>query len=417
MSFISYGPDTDFPLQNLPYGVFSTSCNAQHRLGVAIGDQVLDLAQVAHLFTGPHLAGSEVFMQPTLNAFMALGKEAWAEARATLQQLLSAEVPTLRDDAPLRARAFHAQSAATMHLPAAIGDYTDFYSSRQHAYNVGVMFRGKDNALMPNYLHLPVGYHGRASSVVVSGTPVRRPHGQTTPGEGLAPVFGPSKLLDIELEVAFFVGPGNPLGTPVPVGEAGDHVFGLVLMNDWSARDIQKWEYVPLGPFLGKSFGTTISPWVVTMAALAPFTVANPPQAPPVLPYLHHPDPYTFDIALHVALRVPDGTTATVSRSNFRHMYWTMKQQLAHHTANGCNLRPGDLLASGTISGPDEASYGSLLELSWQGSRALVLGNGHTRKFLHDGDEVIITGGAQGDGYRVGFGECAGVVLPALAYP
>uniref|UniRef100_A0ABI7ZPT5 Fumarylacetoacetase n=1 Tax=Felis catus TaxID=9685 RepID=A0ABI7ZPT5_FELCA len=295
------------------------------------------------------------------------------------------------------------------------GDYTDFYSSRQHATNMGIMFRGSENALVPNWLHLPVGYHGRASSVVVSGTPIRRPTGQMRPDDAKPPVFGPCKLLDMELEMAFFVGPGNNLGEPIPISRAHEHIFGMVLMNDWSARDIQKWEYVPLGPFLGKSFGTTISPWVVPMDALLPFAVPNPEQDPKPLPYLRHDRPYTFDINLSVTLKGEGmSQAATICRSNFKYMYWTMLQQLTHHSVNGCNLRPGDLLASGTISGPEPESFGSLLELSWRGTKAIDLGNGQTRKFLLDGDEVIITGHCQGDGYRVGFGQCAGKVLPAL---
>ncbi|XP_061451257.1 fumarylacetoacetase [Rhineura floridana] len=415
MSFIPVQEESDFPIQNLPYGVFSTKEKPRPRIGVAIGDQVLDLSAVKHLIDGPTLSKHQhVFDQPTLNPFMALGWEAWKEARAFLQKLLSATEPMLRDNAELRKRAFVPQSSALMHLPAEIGDYTDFYSSRQHATNVGVMFRGKENALMPNWLHLPVGYHGRASSVVVSGTPVRRPVGQIRPDETKPPVFGACKLLDIELEMAFFVGPGNKLGEPVPIREAHKFIFGMVLMNDWSARDIQKWEYVPLGPFLGKSFGTTISPWVVTMEALMPFVLPNPIQDPRPLPYLCDDQPYTFDINLFVGIK-GDGMSkpANICRSNFKYMYWTMKQQLAHHTINGCNLRPGDLLASGTISGPDPESFASMLELSWKGTKAIDLGNGQSRKFLQDGDEVIITGYCQGDGYRVGFGKCSGKVLPA----
>ncbi|XP_062998628.1 fumarylacetoacetase [Elgaria multicarinata webbii] len=415
MAFIPVQATSDFPLQNLPYGVFSTKEKPSHRIGVAIGDQVLDLSAIKHLFDGPILSKHhQVFDQPTLNHFMALGWEAWAEARTFLKKLLSAEEPTLRDNTELRKRAFVPQASAIMHLPAEIGDYTDFYSSRQHATNVGVMFRGKENALMPNWLHLPVGYHGRASSVVVSGTPIRRPAGQMRPDDTKPPVFGACKLLDVELEMAFFVGPGNKAGEPVPIREAHKHIFGMVLMNDWSARDIQKWEYVPLGPFLGKSFGTTISPWVVPMEALMPFVLPNPIQDPKPLPYLCDDQPYTFDIKLFVAIK-GDGMSKPVNicSSNFKYMYWTMKQQLAHHTINGCNLRPGDLLASGTISGPDPESFGSMLELSWKGTKAIDLGNGQSRKFLQDGDEVIITGYCQGNGYRVGFGQCSGKVLPA----
>lgn len=416
MSFIRVEETSDFSFQNLPYGIFSTPDNPKHRVGVAIGDQILDLSVIKHLFTGPALSSHRhVFDQPTLNAFMGLGYNAWREARSFIQQLLSASEATLRDSSDLRNRAFVPQAKATMYLPAEIGDYTDFYSSRDHATNVGIMFRGKENALMPNWLHLPVGYHGRASSVVVSGTPIRRPMGQMRPDDSKPPEYGPCKLLDFELEMAFFVGPGNTLGTPIPISQAHEHIFGMVLMNDWSARDIQKWEYVPLGPFLGKSFGTTISPWVVPMEALMPFVLANTVQDPKPLPYLLHEDPYAFDINLFVSIKGQGmDKPTTVCKSNFKYMYWDMKQQLAHHAVNGCNVRPGDLMASGTISGPDPSSFGSMLELCWKGTKTVDLGNGHTRKFLHDGDEVIITGYCQGDGYRVGFGQCSGKVLPAL---
>ncbi|KAL7405592.1 hypothetical protein ABVT39_003695 [Epinephelus coioides] len=418
MSFIKMDPSSDFSFHNLPYGIFSTPDNPKCRIGVAIGDQILDLSVIKSLFRGPVMSKhQDVFDQPTLNGFMALGYEAWKEARRTLQRLLSASESTLRDDVSLRSRAFVHQSKVTMHLPADIGDYTDFYSSRDHATNVGIMFRGKENALMPNWLRLPVGYHGRASSVVVSGTPIRRPSGQMRPDQTKPPVFGQSKQLDIELEMAFFVGGGNQLGEPIPIEKAHEHIFGMVLMNDWSARDIQAWEYVPLGPFLGKNFGTTISPWVIPMEALLPFAEPNPIQDPDPLPYLQHHDAYTFNINLFVSLKGIDmAEAATICKSNFKYMYWTMKQQLTHHTVNGCNVRPGDLLASGTISGPDPGSFGSMLELSWRGSKSIDLGGGETRTFLKDGDEVTITGYCQGDGYRVGFGLCTGVILPALQH-
>uniref|UniRef100_A0A8C5GML0 Fumarylacetoacetase n=2 Tax=Gouania willdenowi TaxID=441366 RepID=A0A8C5GML0_GOUWI len=418
MSFIKVDPTSDFSLHNLPYGIFSTADDPKHRIGVAIGDQVLDLSVIKSLFQGPVMSKHQhVFDQPVLNPFMALGYEAWTETRRTLQRLLSANESTLRDDVNLRTRAFVPQSSAVMHLPADIGDYTDFYSSRDHATNVGIMFRGKENALMPNWLRLPVGYHGRASSVVVSGTPIRRPSGQMRPDQAKPPVFGPSKQLDIELEMAFFVGGGNQLGEPIPIHEAHQHIFGMVLMNDWSARDIQAWEYVPLGPFLGKNFGTTISPWVVPMEALLPFAVPNAPQDPQPLPYLQHSDDYTFNINLSVSLKGQDmANVANICRSNFKYMYWTMKQQLTHHTVNGCNVRPGDLLASGTISGPNPESFGSMLELSWRGSKNIDLGEGLSRTFLKDGDEVTITGYCQGDGHRVGFGTCMGTILPALQH-
>ncbi|KAG9352272.1 hypothetical protein JZ751_020685 [Albula glossodonta] len=416
MSFIKVDDRSDFSFHNLPYGVFSTSDNPRRRIGVAIGDQILDLSVVKSLFDGPVLSGhQDVFDQPTLNGFMGLGHEAWREARRFLLKLLSANESTLRDDVSLRSQAFVHQSSAVMHLPAEIGDYTDFYSSRDHATNVGIMFRGKENALMPNWLRLPVGYHGRASSVVVSGTPIRRPMGQMRPDPSQPPVFGSCKQLDIELEMAFFVGPGNKLGEPIPIERAHEHIFGMVLMNDWSARDIQAWEYVPLGPFLGKNFGTTISPWVVPMEALLPFAQPNAVQDPEPLPYLRHADDYTFNINLFVSVKGEAMKEATtICKSNFKYMYWTMKQQLAHHTVNGCNVRPGDLLASGTISGPDPESFGSMLELSWRGSKTIALGGGETRTFLKDGDEVSLTGYCEGNGYRVGFGVCTGRILPAL---
>ncbi|XP_033625007.1 fumarylacetoacetase-like [Asterias rubens] len=416
MSFIKYDQSCDFPIQNLPYGVFSTAENPQHRIGVAIGDQVLDLSVVKELFNGPHLSECrDVFDKPVLNDLMGLGPPVWKEARQTLQKILSADDPTLRDNAELRGRAFVPQSQAVMHLPANIGDYTDFYSSIHHATNVGTMFRGKENAIMQNWKHLPVGYHGRASSIVVSGTPIRRPCGQTRSDESKPPTFGPCRLMDFELEMAFFVGPGNNMGEPIPVTKAQDHIFGMTLMNDWSARDIQKWEYIPLGPFLGKNLGTTIAPWVVTMEALASFAVPSISQDPKPLPYLQHEDNFNFDINLAAAISA-DGTNgpATISKTNFKYMYWSMKQQLAHHSITGCNMRPGDLLASGTISGPTDDSLGSMLELCWKGTREVSLGNGITRKFLKDEDEVILTGYCQGDGYRVGFGTCTGKVLPAI---
>ncbi|XP_045545422.1 fumarylacetoacetase [Salmo salar] len=416
MSFVKIDEKSDFSYHNLPYGVFSTPDNPRHRIGVAIGDQILDLSVIKSLFRGPVLSNQQdVFDQPTLNAFMGLGYEAWRETRRSLQQLLSANETTLRDDVSLRSRAFFHQSSAMMHLPAEIGDYTDFYSSRDHATNVGIMFRGKENALMPNWLRLPVGYHGRASSIVVSGTPIRRPSGQMRPDQSKPPVFGQSKQVDIELEMAFFVGGGNRLGEPIPIERAHQHIFGMVLMNDWSARDIQAWEYVPLGPFLGKNFGTTISPWVVPMEALLPFAEPNTVQDPKPLPYLCHDDAFTFNINLFVSLKGEAmKEAATICKSNFKYMYWTMKQQLAHHTVNGCNVRPGDLLASGTISGPDPDSFGSMLELSWKGSKTVDLGGGETRTFLKDGDDVTLTGYCEGNGYRVGFGPCAGTILPAL---
>ncbi|KAL5019937.1 hypothetical protein ScPMuIL_002829 [Solemya velum] len=416
MSFIHVSPESHFPIQNLPYGVFSTGDNDQPRIGVAIGDQILDLSVVGHLFDGPILKKKQnVFKKKSLNKFMGLGREAWKEARNTLKFLLSSDQPVLRDDASLRTKAFVPQDQAQMHVPAKIGDYTDFYSSKNHAYNVGVMFRGPDNALMPNWTHLPVGYHGRSSSVVISGTPIHRPSGQIRPDESQPPIFSTCKLFDFELEMAFFTGPATNLGEAVPIDKAQDHIFGAVMMNDWSARDIQKWEYVPLGPFLSKNLGTSISPWVVTMDALQPFLVDNTEQDPEPLPYLNHKDNFNFDIDLEVTLKGDEmSTPAVISKSNFKYMYWTMKQQLTHHTVTGCNLNPGDLMGSGTISGPTPDSYGSMLELCWKGTKLVDLGNGITRRFLQDGDEVTFTGHCQGEGYKIGFGTCTGKVLPAI---
>jgi fumarylacetoacetase len=339
----------------------------------------------------------DVLNDSVLNRFMSLGNQAWRETRSRIKDLLSNSNPTLKDNTELRQKALVDRSKCIMHLPADIGDYTDFYSSRQHATNVGTMFRGKENALMPNWLHLPVGYHGRSSSVVVSGTDFRRPSGQSQPDETKPPVFGPCKLLDFELEMAFFVGPGNKLGEPILAKNAHEHIFGMVLMNDWSARDIQKWEYVPLGPFTAKNFATTISPWVVPMEALIPFLLQGEEQNPTPFSYLKHDDPYTFDIKLEVSVKIPElpnDDAKVISRSNFKNMYWTMKQQLAHHTVTGCNVRPGDLLASGTISGDTKDSFGSLLEITWRGKEPILFDTDGNikRTFFKDGDTVIIKG-------------------------
>ncbi|KAK4885955.1 hypothetical protein RN001_002226 [Aquatica leii] len=414
--FIKYGKTCEFPIENLPYGVFSTRNDETRNIGVAIGDQILNLQEIAHLFNGPNLLHHQsVFKQPTLNSFMGLEPSAWKEARETIQKLLLADNPVLQNNAELRTRAFVPQSNAIMHLPATIGDYTDFYSSLHHATNVGIMFRGKDNALMPNWKYLPVGYHGRASSVIVSGTPITRPQGQTLPIEGAEPVFGPCKLMDFELEMAFFVG-GAPtkLGEPININDAHNHIFGFSLMNDWSARDIQKWEYIPLGPFTAKNLGTTISPWVVTALALEPFVVDNFPQDPTPFPYLQHNDKFNFDIQLQVDITPKNcNIPTTVSRSNYRYLYWTAKQQLAHHTITGCNVNPGDLIASGTISGDSSDSFGSMLELSWKGTKPLTLSDGTQRKFLQDGDTVTMKAFCETDSYRIGFGNCIGTLLPA----
>jgi fumarylacetoacetase len=416
-SFVPAAAESHFPIQNLPYGIFRRR-TGEPAVGVAIGDNVLDLAALEEegLLDSPLLRGQQVFRKETLNAFMALGRPAWHEARSIISHLLRADVATLRDNARLRERVLVPMTEVEMLLPAHIGDYTDFYSSREHATNVGTMLRGPENALMPNWLYLPVAYHGRASSIVVSGTEIQRPNGQFKAADAPAPSFGPSRSLDFELEMGFFIGPGNPLGQPISVAAAPEHIFGMVLVNDWSARDIQAWEYVPLGPFLAKNFATSISPWVVPMEALEPFRAAGPVQDPAPLPYLRTAGNWSYDIHLEVRLQSDQmDRPCCISRSNSRYLYWNICQQLAHHTSNGCNLRPGDLLASGTISGSTADSYGSLLELAWKGTRPIALPNGEKRSFLQDGDRLTLTGWCQGEGYRVGFGEVTGRVLPALA--
>ena len=414
-SFVEVSPDSDFPIQNLPFGVFQPKQD-KPRVGVAIGDRVVDLSALEELghFQSPEFQGRKVFSEESLNSFLALGRPAWRKTREVLQHLLAADAPILRDDPVIRGRVFHAQGDVVMKLPARIGNYTDFYSSYHHAHNVGTMLRGPENALMPNWKWLPVAYHGRASSVVISGTDVRRPSGQIKPPDASEPMFSASKSLDYELEMAFLIGPGNSLGAPVPIDRAMDHIFGLVLMNDWSARDIQAWEYQPLGPFLAKNFCTSISPWVVTLEALEPFRKPLPPQDPAPLPYLRAKNDFTFDIQLEARLQALSMKAPhVITRTNFQNLYWSISQQLAHHTITGCNLEPGDLLASGTISGATDESRGCMLELTWRGANPLKLPNGEARKWLEDGDTLTITGWCQGDSYRVGFGEVSGRILPA----
>ncbi|HSS63463.1 MAG TPA: fumarylacetoacetase [Gammaproteobacteria bacterium] len=406
--------DCDFPVQNLPYGVFSTRRHDAPRVGVAIGDQVLDLAALET--EGLIEAGSRnpVFSGSALNPFMALGPEIWRSVRARLSTLLCREESPLRNNAELIQRALTPLSDAILHRPFEVKGYSDFYASREHATNVGKMFRGPDRALLPNWLHMPVAYNGRASTVVVSGTDVRRPAGQIKPEGSDAPIFSPCRKLDFELEMGAVVGTGNPMGEPVTIERAREMIFGYVLLNDWSARDIQLWEYQPLGPFLAKAFATTISPWVVTSAALEPFRVPGPEQAPEPLRYLRQSTPNNYDIHMAVALR-PNGSedSTTVTRTNFRHMYWSAAQQLAHHAIGGCAMQTGDLLGSGTVSGAEKESFGSLLELTWNGKTPLKLEDGETRTFIEDGDTVTFTGWAEGEGYRIGFGECRGTILPA----
>jgi fumarylacetoacetase len=413
-SFIDVSSDSHFPIQNLPYGVFRPRGAEVPRVGVAIGEMVLDLSVLEResLLHVPRSSGETLFDRPSLNAFMALGREAWLSVRRQLLHLLNRDEATLRDDRALRNESLRPVADCELLLPVEIGDYTDFYSSKEHATNVGAMFRGAENALPPNWLWLPIAYHGRASSVVASGVDLHRPRGQTKSDDD-APTFGPSRAVDFELEVGCFIGQGNRLGQPIVVDRAMEHVFGLVLVNDWSARDIQKWEYVPLGPFLAKSFGTSISPWVVTLEALEPFRVSGPAQDPPPLGYLQTPGLDSFDIQLEATLQSNAmDAPARICSTNFKHLYWSIAQQIAHHTSNGCNLRTGDLLASGTISGPTPDSRGCLLELTRGGREPLRLLNGEERRFLEDGDRITISGWCQGDGHRIGFGEVAGRILP-----
>lgn len=415
-SWVPVPAGSHFPIQNLPYGVFRRRPAGRPSVGVAIGQRILDLTTLEEigLLDLPELPARQVFLYGWLNGLLTLGRPAWTAVRARISRLLSADEPTLRDNATLQAQVLAEQSEVDMLVPANIGDYTDFYSSREHATNVGTMLRGADNALMPNWLHLPVAYHGRASSIVISGTDVRRPCGQYRPEGAAGPVFGPTRSLDFELEMAAMVGPGNEQGQPIPVDRAEDHIFGLLLLNDWSARDIQGWEYQPLGPFLSKNFATSISPWVVTLEALGPFRCAGPVQEPQPLPYLRISGETTFDIQLEVHLQSERMETPhRICLSYFKYLYWGLTQQVAHHTIGGCNLRPGDLLASGTISGPTPGSYGSLLELAWRGARPLKLPSGEERSFLQDGDRLTLTAWCDGPSYRIGFGEVTGKVLPA----
>jgi fumarylacetoacetase len=416
-------PSGNFPLQNLPTGVFRTADQPAPRLGIAIGDQVLDLAAAGSAGLLP-VALTPACGESVLNALMALGPTAWSALRGRLSELLGADTCPADPRRSAVARCLVAQREATMLLPARIGDYTDFYASIDHARNVGALFR-PDQPLLPNYAWVPVGYHGRASSVVVSGTPVRRPQGQSKPAGASAPSFGPCQNLDYELELAAFVGAGNALGTPIPLARAEEAIFGVGLVNDWSARDIQSWEYQPLGPFLAKNFATTVSPWVVSLEALAPFRApafARPPGDPAPLPYLSDAANQAhggFDLTMEALLVTPQmrragRTPHPLSRGNFSSMYWTLAQLVTHHASNGCNLTPGDLLGSGTVSGPEPMARGCLLELTRGGREPLTLPNGETRSFLQDGDEVILRAHAERGGFaRIGFGECRGVVAPA----
>ncbi|WP_022720291.1 fumarylacetoacetase [Rhodopseudomonas sp. B29] len=411
-SFIDVKADSDFPIQNLPYGVFSTASDASPRVGIAIGDYVLDLAalQAAKLLDLP----DGVFAQPSINAFMALGPRVWSATRARISELLRHDNAELRDNAALRAKALMPMRDAKLHLPLRVEGFTDFYSSKEHASNVGAMFRDKTNPLLPNWLHIPIGYNGRASTVVVSGTKIHRPHGQLKPPSADVPSFGPCKRLDFELEIGFVVGQPSARGEMLSEQQAEQMIFGFTLLNDWSARDIQQWEYVPLGPFQAKAFATSISPWIVTREALEPFRTHGPAQDPAPLPYLQQQGANNYDMALEVALCTPKMTEAArISATNFKYMYWSSVQQLVHHASSGCAMSVGDLLGSGTVSGPEKDQLGSLLELSWNGTQPVQLPGGEQRGFLEDGDSLVMRGWCQGDGYRVGFGEVEGTVLAA----
>ncbi len=414
-SWVDVPKTSDFPIQNLPFGIFQRPGQAP-RCGVAIGDQVVDLAALARAGFLAGIGLSEgLYEQRYLNDLLGVARKAgMRKLRDRLSELLRHDNPELRDNPTAREAVLVAQQAVEMLLPVQVGDYTDFYSSEQHAYNVGCMFRDPDNALLPNWKHLPVAYHGRASSIMVSGRDIYRPKGQSKPADADAPIFGPSKLLDFELEMAFVTFAGPPLGESIATSEADDYIFGMVIFNDWSARDLQAWEYVPLGPFLAKNFASSISPWIVTLDALEPFRVASPEQDPEVLPYLEQPNHSHYDIDLQVFIDTGTGRENQVCQSNFKNMYWSMRQQLAHHTINGCDINVGDMMASGTISGGDESAYGSMLELSWRGSKPLVMADGSERKFINDGDTVIMRGWGQRDGIRIGFGEVRSTVLPAI---
>ena len=413
-SWLHVDKHSDFPIQNIPFGVFLTRDDII-TIGTRIGDTAIDLGALHQLgyFEGIPLT-DDIFLQDTLNDFIADGRQTWRAVRNRIADIFDDNNPILKNNKSHKEAVLFRLDEIEMQLPVQIGDYTDFYSSKEHATNVGTMFRDPDNALLPNWLHIPVGYHGRSSSIIPSGIPVHRPQGQTIAPGAENPNFGPSKLVDFELEMAFITTDANDLGEPIPVGEAEEYIFGLVLFNDWSARDIQKWEYVPLGPFLAKNFASSISPWIVTLDALEPYRVAGPKPLKKQLPYLQYEGDKSFDINLEVGIKPENAKEQIVCRSNFKYMYWNMSQQLAHHTVNGCPINSGDMMGSGTISGPTEDSYGSMLELSWRGEKPLKMKDGSERKFINDNDSVIMRGYCEKDGTRIGFGEVSTKLLPPL---
>jgi fumarylacetoacetase len=412
-SWVNVPAGSDFPIQNLPFGVFKTS-SLGARVGVRIGDHVLDLKTLHVLGYLDHLAfDASDFDTDALNQLMGKGKQATRELRNRISNLLDANNDELQKNTHHAEQVLIPNKSVIMLMPVKIGDYTDFYSSREHATNVGTMFRDPNNALLPNWLWIPVGYHGRASSVILSGQNIHRPKGQIKPDPEKDPIYAPCRNLDFELETAFITYEGKPLGDSITPNEAEDFIFGMVLFNDWSARDIQTWEYVPLGPFLSKNFASSISAWVVTLDALQAYKVAGPEQHPEVLSYLEFEGEKSYDINLEVLIQPENGTENLICESNFKYMYWNMAQQLAHHTVNGCNVRCGDLMGSGTISGPTPNSYGSMLELAWKGTKPLQLNDGTERKFIQDNDTVIMRGYCENNGVRIGFGEVAAKILPA----
>jgi fumarylacetoacetase len=415
-TFLKIAPQSDFSIHNLPYGIFSETPQGVKRVGVAIGDWVIDLAALEAHGLLPNCI-PHCFDQSSLNKFIETGKQNWHYIRQMLQVLLSADNPTLRDRPDLHQKILFNQNTVSLHLPVDISGYTDFYSSKEHATNVGTMFRDPKNALLPNWSELPVGYNGRASSVIVSGKEIIRPSGQIKLPHEERPVFSATRKLDFELETAFIVGKATELGEPIAIENAWDHIFGMVLLNDWSARDIQQWEYVPLGPFNAKTFASAISPWVVTMQALEPFKVAGPEQSPQPLGYLQENKANSYDIRLSVELQAAHSQQSEViCQTNFKYMYWSMAQQLTHHTISGCNVQVGDLMGSGTISGATEDAYGSLLELTWNTTKPLILSNGEKRGFLEDGDRVVMKGYCEKGDIRVGFGQVSNTILPAKQF-
>ncbi len=408
-SWVDIKPDSDFSIHNIPFGIYSDA-EVKHHACSAIGEYIIDLfvLESADLLD----INRSVFEEEYLNSFIGLGKPVTNLIRKKLIDILCDQNSILKKDEHFFKKVFKKQSAVKMLMPVKVGDYTDFYSSIDHATNIGTMIRDPKNALMPNWKHLPVGYHGRASSICVSGHSFYRPKGQQKPADSDNPVFGPTKLLDIELETAFIIGKQTQMGDSVSTEKADDYIFGMVLFNDWSARDIQTWEYVPLGPFLAKNFASTISPWIVTLEALEPFRVKGYEQDPKLLPYLQYSGQKNLDINLEVFLKPQNGRENKICASNYKYMYYTMEQQLTHHTVNGCNINIGDMMASGTISGPQPSEYGSMMELTWRGTKPIKLNDGTERKFVNDNDTIIIRGHCNKDGVRIGFGECIGTVLP-----